>query len=211
MHAPIFHWWTTPETIANATNCGTCSRKKQTFIDPNSLKRIHAEATNVKRIEWAILHRTPAFLETLFECFGNKRALMNDQIQATRLFKAGKRAIQSVLPQHLVDHCHDQTETLAVAPAQRSKWKSQVLLRKRDVVEFNKAAFHHRLLLSVQLRSTLESVLLSSGSRRGSPSFQWRPFPGKVRRFFVDLLRLSCLDADRISACSHRDSVQQKT
>ena len=69
--------------------------REQTFVKSNSPDKIQAEVMNLKRIMWGILHRTPEFLQGMFEVLTERRISMNDQIQATRLFDSGKRAIAS--------------------------------------------------------------------------------------------------------------------
>ena len=67
--------------------------REQTFVNSNSPEKIQAEVLNLKRIVWGILHRTPEFLNGMFELMAGRRTSMNDQIQATRLLESGKRAI----------------------------------------------------------------------------------------------------------------------
>lgn len=69
--------------------------REQTFINSNTPERITSEAENLRRIEFEILFRTPSFLKAMFDNFVQKRAAMNDQIQATRLIDTGKRAVAS--------------------------------------------------------------------------------------------------------------------
>lgn len=67
--------------------------REQTFLNSNTPERIQNESEQLRRIMMGILVRTPDFLRGMFEHLSEKRTSMNDQIQATRLFEAGKRAI----------------------------------------------------------------------------------------------------------------------
>jgi molecular chaperone DnaK len=67
--------------------------RESTFISSLALERIQAETEALKQIEYGILFRTPDFLKGMFSHLNDKRASMNDQIQATQLFDSGKRAI----------------------------------------------------------------------------------------------------------------------
>jgi molecular chaperone DnaK len=67
--------------------------RESTFISSSALERIQAETEALKQIEYGILFRTPDFLKGMFSHLNEKRASMNDQIQATQLFDSGKRAI----------------------------------------------------------------------------------------------------------------------
>ncbi len=67
--------------------------REQTFINSNTPEKFQAEAANLRRIEVGILNRTPDFLKAMFQHLAEKRTSMNDQIQATRLVDAAKRAI----------------------------------------------------------------------------------------------------------------------
>jgi molecular chaperone DnaK len=69
--------------------------REQTFINSSVPERIQAEAEQLNTIRFGILFRTPVFLQGMFEHLNEKRAAMNDQIQATRLLDAGRRAVQS--------------------------------------------------------------------------------------------------------------------
>jgi molecular chaperone DnaK len=67
--------------------------REHTFIASNSPEKIEAVTTELRHIEFGILARTPAFLTGMFDHLTTKLPSMNDQIQATRLFDTGKRAI----------------------------------------------------------------------------------------------------------------------
>lgn len=69
--------------------------REQTFINSSVPERIQAEAEQLNTIRFGILFRTPVFLQGMFEHLNEKRAAMNDQIQATRLLDAGRRAVQA--------------------------------------------------------------------------------------------------------------------
>lgn len=68
--------------------------REQTFIHSTSPEKIQAAIEELDSIRWQILMRTPEFLKGMFNHLSEKRASMNDQIQATQLIENGKRAIQ---------------------------------------------------------------------------------------------------------------------
>jgi len=68
--------------------------REQTFIHSTSPEKIQAAVEELDSIRWQILMRTPEFLKGMFNHLSEKRASMNDQIQATQLIENGKRAIQ---------------------------------------------------------------------------------------------------------------------
>ena len=68
--------------------------REQTFIHSTSPEKIQAAIEELVSIRWQILMRTPEFLKGMFNHLSEKRASMNDQIQATQLIENGKRAIQ---------------------------------------------------------------------------------------------------------------------
>ena len=68
--------------------------REQTFINSTSPEKIQAAIEELDSIRWQILMRTPEFLKGMFNHLSEKRASMNDQIQATQLIENGKRAIQ---------------------------------------------------------------------------------------------------------------------
>jgi molecular chaperone DnaK len=67
--------------------------REQTFINSHVPERIQAETERLRSIELGILARTPSFLRGMFEHLSDRRAAMNDQIQASRLLEVGKRAV----------------------------------------------------------------------------------------------------------------------
>lgn len=69
--------------------------REQTFINSSVPEKIQTETEALRAIMLAVLARTPEFLRGMFEHLNQKRAAMNDQIQASRLLEAGKRAIAS--------------------------------------------------------------------------------------------------------------------
>ena len=68
--------------------------REQVFINSNSPEKIQAVTDELKAIKWQILMRSPDFLTGMFQHLSERRASMNDQIQATQLIENGKRAIQ---------------------------------------------------------------------------------------------------------------------
>lgn len=68
--------------------------REQTFINSTSPEKIQAATQELDSVRWHILMRTPEFLRGMFNHLSEKRASMNDQIQATQLIENGKRAIQ---------------------------------------------------------------------------------------------------------------------
>lgn len=69
--------------------------REQTFINSSVPERIQAEAEQLNAIRFGILFRTPTFLRGMYDHLNEKRAAMNDQIQASRLLDAGRRAVQA--------------------------------------------------------------------------------------------------------------------
>lgn len=67
--------------------------REQTFINSNTPERVQAEADSLQRISWGILARMPDFLKGMFQHLVTKQPSMNDQMQATRLFEAARRAM----------------------------------------------------------------------------------------------------------------------
>lgn len=67
--------------------------REQTFINSTVPEKIQAETEHLRRIHYAILARMPTFLQGMFEHLVKKRASMNDEVQASRLIDAGKRAV----------------------------------------------------------------------------------------------------------------------
>lgn len=66
--------------------------REQTFINSTSPEKIQQVTDELGRLEWGILMRTPDFLNAMFAHFVERRASMNDQIQASQLIDSGKRA-----------------------------------------------------------------------------------------------------------------------
>lgn len=67
--------------------------REHTFINSSVPERIQAETETLRHIMYGIIARTPAFLRGTLEHLNERRAAMNDQIQASRLLDAGKRAV----------------------------------------------------------------------------------------------------------------------
>jgi molecular chaperone DnaK len=67
--------------------------REQTFINSTNPERIEAATGDLERIRWQILMRMPNFLIGMFEHLTERRASMNDQVQAKQLFEIGKRHI----------------------------------------------------------------------------------------------------------------------
>ena len=68
--------------------------REQAFINSSSPEKIQAVTDELGAIRWQILMRSPDFLTGMFHHLSERRASMNDQIQATQLIENGKRAIQ---------------------------------------------------------------------------------------------------------------------
>ena len=60
--------------------------REQTFINSNTPDKTQAVTEHLRRIELSILSRTSEVLRGMFEHLTQRRARMNDQIQATHLF-----------------------------------------------------------------------------------------------------------------------------
>ena len=67
--------------------------REQTFINSTSPEKIQTVVDELGRLRYQILMRTPSFLKGVFAHLMNRRASMNDQIQASQLIENGKRAI----------------------------------------------------------------------------------------------------------------------
>ncbi|MBP7780321.1 MAG: Hsp70 family protein [Burkholderiaceae bacterium] len=67
--------------------------REQSFINSTSPEKIQAVVDELDRVRWQILMRTPDFLKGMFSHLMDRRASMNDQIQASQLIDNGKRAI----------------------------------------------------------------------------------------------------------------------
>lgn len=67
---------------------------EQTFINSTSPEKIQVVIDELERLRFQILFRTPSFLKSMFSHLMDRRASMNDQIQASQLLDNGKRAIE---------------------------------------------------------------------------------------------------------------------
>jgi molecular chaperone DnaK len=67
--------------------------REQAFIHSTNPERIQAATGDLERIRFQILMRMPDFLVKMFEHLIEKRASMNDQIQAKQLIENGKHLI----------------------------------------------------------------------------------------------------------------------
>lgn len=68
--------------------------REQTFINSTSPEKIQSVVDELERLRYQILFRTPSFLKSMFAHLMDRRASMNDQIQASQLIENGKRAIE---------------------------------------------------------------------------------------------------------------------
>ena len=69
--------------------------RETTFISSSSPERIDAVTQELEGLRFRILARMPDFLISMFEHLVEKRASMNDQMQANQLIDAGRREISS--------------------------------------------------------------------------------------------------------------------
>lgn len=69
--------------------------RETTFINSSSPERIDAVTEELEGLRFRILTRMPTFLVSMFEHLVEKRASMNDQMQANQLIDAGRREIES--------------------------------------------------------------------------------------------------------------------
>jgi molecular chaperone DnaK len=67
--------------------------REQSFLTSSTPEKILAVKKELDAIRWQILTRTPEFLQGMFQHLIQRRASMNDQIQATQLIESGRRAI----------------------------------------------------------------------------------------------------------------------
>ena len=67
--------------------------REQVFLNSTIPEKIQAEVDALGHIRWQILMRTPDFLKGMFSHLMERRASMNDQIQASQLIESGKRAV----------------------------------------------------------------------------------------------------------------------
>lgn len=68
--------------------------REQTIVNSTNPEKIQAVTDELSRVRYQILMRTPAFLQSMFTHLIERRASMNDQIQASQLIENGKRAIE---------------------------------------------------------------------------------------------------------------------
>ena len=66
---------------------------EQTFINSTNPERIETVTGELERIRWQILMRMPDFLIGMFNHLMERRATMNDQVQAKQLIENGRRLI----------------------------------------------------------------------------------------------------------------------
>lgn len=64
----------------------------------NVTEKIQAETEALRSLLFGILARSPTFLRGMLGHLNQRRAAMNDQVQATRLLEAGKRAVAAGRP-----------------------------------------------------------------------------------------------------------------
>lgn len=69
--------------------------REYTFINSTNPQKIEAEISQLRRLSYRILRRTPSFLTGWFQHLTSKRETFNDQIQAKNLIEAGKKHIES--------------------------------------------------------------------------------------------------------------------
>lgn len=67
--------------------------REQSFVNSTIPEKIQAVVDELEQVRWNILMRTPDFLKGMFSHLMDRRASMNDQIQASQLIEIGKRAI----------------------------------------------------------------------------------------------------------------------
>lgn len=66
--------------------------REPSFLSSTSPDKIEQVTEQLKQIRWNILSRTPEFLRAMFAHLVERRAAMNDQIQASQLIENGQRA-----------------------------------------------------------------------------------------------------------------------
>lgn len=69
--------------------------REQTFINSTNPERIETATSELERVRWNILMRTPDFLVGMFEHLVGSRTSMNDQVQAKQLIEAGRNHISN--------------------------------------------------------------------------------------------------------------------
>jgi molecular chaperone DnaK len=67
--------------------------REPTFLSSTNPEKIVQVTEELDAIRWSILSRTPEFLKGMFKHLIERRAAMNDQIQASQLIENGRRAI----------------------------------------------------------------------------------------------------------------------
>lgn len=70
------------------------SAREPIFLTSTNPEKIQTVVTELARVRWQILFRTPQFLADMFRNLVDRRASMNDQIQAKQLIDNGKRALE---------------------------------------------------------------------------------------------------------------------
>jgi molecular chaperone DnaK len=68
--------------------------REQAFINSTNPVRIQGATTELERLRWKILLRTPGFLVGMFKHLVDRRASMNDEVQCKQLIENGKRAVE---------------------------------------------------------------------------------------------------------------------
>lgn len=69
--------------------------REASLLSSNSPEKVLAASDAFKRIQWNILARTPDFLKGMYSHLVERRASMNDQLQANTLIEQGKRCIEN--------------------------------------------------------------------------------------------------------------------
>jgi molecular chaperone DnaK len=67
--------------------------REHTFLSSTNPAKIESATQTLSRIEWQILSRMPDFLVGMFQHLVERRASMNDEVQAKNLIEIGKRHI----------------------------------------------------------------------------------------------------------------------
>lgn len=68
--------------------------REPTFLSSTNPERIQQATDELNQIRWNILARSPEFLKGMFVHLVERRAAMNDQIQASQLIENGRRAAE---------------------------------------------------------------------------------------------------------------------
>lgn len=69
------------------------SAREEVLMSSTNPAKIQAATTDLQRVRWPILFRTPNFLIGMFKHLVDRRISMNDQVQAKQLIENGKRAV----------------------------------------------------------------------------------------------------------------------